>query len=182
MRWQYSRILADAHNAMAERREEAVVAVVDAGGCCGGVSFSFVIFFSAGGAPNAGLVAIWEDASAIGVKVCVSQDRAPTHVAGGWCTVHSLLLETYSHHHDVATKIQAATRALAFTARAVCCSLDHTAAAHFCARQACIISGVWLIHFAQTSALPPSHNHRHSSHPAARDSRRVGHFTSLLMA
>lgn len=44
----------------------------------------FVIFFFAGGAPNAGLVAIWEDASAIGVKVCVSQDRAPTHVAGRW--------------------------------------------------------------------------------------------------
>ena len=38
-----------------------------------------IFFFSAGGA----LVAIWEDASAIGVKVCVSQDRAPTHVAGG---------------------------------------------------------------------------------------------------
>jgi len=32
-----------------------------------------VIFFFAGGAPNAGLVAIWEDASAIGVKVCVFQ-------------------------------------------------------------------------------------------------------------
>ena len=96
--------------------------------------FLFFVIFFAGGAPNAGLVAIWEDASAIGVKVCVSQDRAPTHVAGGWCTVHSLLLETYSHHHDVATKIQAATRALAFTARAVCCSRPTAAA--FCARQA----------------------------------------------
>ena len=40
MRWQYSRILADAHNAMAERRKVVVVSVR---GCCaggGGVSFS----------------------------------------------------------------------------------------------------------------------------------------------
>lgn len=44
--------------------------------------FLFVIFFFAGGAPNAALVAIWEDASAIGVKVCVSQGRAPTHSRG----------------------------------------------------------------------------------------------------
>jgi hypothetical protein len=36
----------------------------------------------------AALVAIWEDASAIGVKVCVFQDRAPTHVADGWYTVY----------------------------------------------------------------------------------------------
>ena len=34
----------------------------------------------------AALVAIWEDASAICVKVCVFHDRAPTHVADGWNT------------------------------------------------------------------------------------------------
>ena len=48
-----------------------------------------IFFFSAGGA----LVAIWEDASAIGVKVCVSQDRAPTHVAGGCYGIYTLVLE-----------------------------------------------------------------------------------------
>jgi hypothetical protein len=54
----------------------------------------FVIFFFAGGAPNAGLVAIWEDASAIGVKVCVFQDRAPTHVAGRWMDgIYTLMLQ-----------------------------------------------------------------------------------------
>jgi len=96
MRWRCWRILAHAHSAMAERRQVVVVvvvvvavvvvAVVNVGGYCaggGGVSsfFLFVIFF-AGGAPNGALVAIWEDASAIGVKVCVSQDRAPTHSRG----------------------------------------------------------------------------------------------------
>ena len=35
MRWQYSRILADAHNAMAERRE-VVVVLVNVRGCCAG--------------------------------------------------------------------------------------------------------------------------------------------------
>lgn len=41
MRWQWSRVPADAHNAMAERREE-VVAVVNAGGCrAGGGAVSF---------------------------------------------------------------------------------------------------------------------------------------------
>ena len=131
------------------------------------------------------LVAIWEDASAIGVKVCVSQDRAPTHVAGGWYIQFITARDTlHSHHPVLQREFKQLLRELAlFTARAVC-SLDRLAgAAHFCARQG--LHHFWgdsFFHFAQTSALPPSHTQRHSSHPAARDSRRVGHFTSILMA
>lgn len=70
------------------------------------------------------------DASAIGVKVCVSHGRAPTHVAGRWMNgIYSLMLQDTV----TTTLLQRGftqLRELAFTARAVCCNLHRP---YFCA-------------------------------------------------
>jgi hypothetical protein len=101
MRWQCWRILVHAHSAMAERLE--VVVVVNGVGCAWALRWRrwwlffllFVIFFFAGGAPDAGLVAIWMG-RCVGDRrqgLCVS-DRAPTHVAGRWMDgIHTLMLQ-----------------------------------------------------------------------------------------
>jgi hypothetical protein len=135
MRWRNWRVLVHAHNAMAERWEVVVNRVGVRGRCAGGGgdSSSLRDLLLCGWSSECWLVAIWEDASAIGVKVCVFQDRAPTHVAGRWMDgIYTLMLQD-AVTTTLLQRQSKQLRELSFTARAVCCSRPTAA---FCARQA----------------------------------------------
>jgi len=114
------------------------VTVVNVGGCCAGgggvlgVSFSFVIFFSAGGAPNAG----WSRYGKMRRRSASRSVCLKTVLQLTWQADGLMVYTRYCLKHTVTTMLlQQEFKQLCelpFTARAVC----WTAAAHFCTRQA----------------------------------------------